>query len=137
MSDVKTIDTSVKEVNYGFGVPEEEEATKHIRVPIPKPKRSKIIKEQKYRCGICDSRILGGNFDVDHLVPVALGGTNHSLNLLAICPTCHGLKSRMVDRNLRFLDVTNVKSEEEREQIIKYVRASLDYAHFVSHMRDS
>jgi 5-methylcytosine-specific restriction endonuclease McrA len=35
----------------------------------------------------------GMNLEVDHIVPLALGGSNSSLNLQTLCRSCHSLKS--------------------------------------------
>lgn len=135
MDEVKTINTDTKEIEFNpdlTSIDSSSSETKNIRVAIPKPQRSEIIKSQSYRCGICDSRILGGNFHVDHLVPVCIGGTNNNINLLAMCPNCHGLKSCMVDRNLRFLGVNSLTTVKARVDLIDYVKASLKYATQVS-----
>lgn len=46
---------------------------------------------QKGRCAYCRA-FLGLDFHVDHIVPVALGGTNDPVNLQLACPNCNVAK---------------------------------------------
>jgi len=48
---------------------------------------------QAYKCAGCDC-LLPPTHEVDHIVPVALGGHNGMGNLQALCRTCHTQKTR-------------------------------------------
>ncbi len=52
-----------------------------------------MLIEAGYRCGVptCRNLLL---LDLHHIVDVAKGGRNDPGNLLALCPTCHGLYTR-------------------------------------------
>jgi 5-methylcytosine-specific restriction endonuclease McrA len=39
--------------------------------------------------------MLGATFEVDHVVELQHGGTNHVNNLMALCPNCHREKGLM------------------------------------------
>lgn len=43
---------------------------------------------QKWRCAWCRVKC-GDNYHVDHIVPIALGGSNSPSNLCIACPTCN------------------------------------------------
>ena len=43
--------------------------------------------------GVCHVCHLAGATEVDHIVPVSLGGTDDPSNLAAICSPCHAKKS--------------------------------------------
>ena len=40
------------------------------------------------KCALCGNT-LGGNVDIDHIVPVKIGGTNEESNLRAVHAACH------------------------------------------------
>ena len=90
-------------------------------------KRAYFIKLQNYKCGICENLIKGGNFEIDHLVPTAYGGVNDDFNLICMCPNCHSLKTKMVDRNIKFIILDN-PTGFCRIKLIKYIKYTIKYA---------
>ena len=62
------------------------------RKAIPTALRRAVIAAAKGRCQACDGPT--DEFEVDHYIPVALGGTNDLSNLQALCPPCHKLKTK-------------------------------------------
>ena len=46
---------------------------------------------QRGKCFYC-GRDVGDNYHVDHVVPLALGGSNGPENLVIACPECNGKK---------------------------------------------
>lgn len=50
-----------------------------------------IWMKQRGRCAYC-RRQLGADYHVDHIVPVAAGGTSEPGNLQFACPDCNGQK---------------------------------------------
>lgn len=53
-----------------------------------------INKRQKYKCAECGVPTRY-TYDVDHIMPLALGGSNAASNLQILCPTCNRSKSAM------------------------------------------
>jgi 5-methylcytosine-specific restriction enzyme A len=52
--------------------------------------RARIAERDGYRCVYC-----GGPFEViDHVVPIAAGGSDHDSNLVACCKACNERKRR-------------------------------------------
>ena len=49
----------------------------------------RILKLQKSTCAACYTKFLGDEYHVDHIVPLALGGSNWASNLQMLCPTCN------------------------------------------------
>ena len=47
---------------------------------------------QRGKCPICKER-LGQNWHLDHIVPIALGGSNTDENVQLLCPTCNLAKN--------------------------------------------
>lgn len=52
-----------------------------------------INKRQKYKCAECGVSTRN-TYDVDHIMPLALGGSNAAINLQILCPTCNRSKSK-------------------------------------------
>lgn len=51
----------------------------------------RLLAVQKGKCAICGKR-LGSKYDVDHITPIAKGGTNWPRNLQILCVTCNRRK---------------------------------------------
>tara|TARA_B100001094_G_C18177630_1_gene798802 strand:- start:1626 stop:1985 length:360 start_codon:yes stop_codon:yes gene_type:complete len=51
-----------------------------------------IASQQKWRCNNCN-KLLDFTFEIDHIKPLYKGGSNILLNLQALCPNCHRLKT--------------------------------------------
>mgnify|MGYP003650262834 FL=1 len=63
-----------------------------------------VAASQRFRCGgdkkrcvrwAVDDGVFGLDaFEIDHQIPLSEGGSNETSNLVAICPSCHAIKSR-------------------------------------------
>ena len=62
------------------------------RKAIPSALRRAVIAAAAGKCQACAEPT--DEFEVDHYVPVALGGTNDLSNLQALCLPCHKVKTR-------------------------------------------
>lgn len=65
----------------------------------------KILIAQSGRCAYC-LKMLGADFQVDHVIPLSKGGSNWPSNLALACPTCNRKKSARLDMK-PFLQVLN------------------------------
>lgn len=63
------------------------------RPNIPLAVRLEVLVEAGYRCAVPACRTILA-IDLHHLEQVAAGGKDTADNLLALCPTCHGLHHR-------------------------------------------
>lgn len=52
-----------------------------------------LFKMQNDKCAWCGNLIDGDNFHLDHVVPIAFGGTNDPHNIVVSCNTCNHTKS--------------------------------------------
>ena len=69
---------------------------KQKRVKLSDFKRRLIAYNQEWKCPgyFCNFQsILPPNFEIDHIQPLHLFGTNCESNLQAMCPTCHSFKT--------------------------------------------
>ena len=53
--------------------------------------RAAIKRRDGHRCVLCDST---HHLEVDHIIPVAFGGTDTADNLRTLCRDCHTAKTR-------------------------------------------
>lgn len=68
------------------------------RLRITTKIRLDLFLDARGRCRSCNSRIAPGQFwDVDHIIPVALGGSNDTANLQVLCRACHRQKTASGD----------------------------------------
>lgn len=57
--------------------------------------RYDILKRDGFQCSLCSASGKDARIQVDHIVPVANGGTNHKSNLRILCFECnHGKKDK-------------------------------------------
>ena len=70
---------------------------------------------QKWTCAACDC-LLPPSYEVDHIVPLALGGGHGLTNLQALCKPCHAQKTRDQRRELLEGARQRRPSEEKRRK---------------------
>ena len=84
-------------------------------------RRKKLVAyQQRYECAACGC-MLPPSYQVDHVVPLALGGTNGLANLQALCLRCHTQKTR--DQRHSLLDAARDRAEEAETAAEKTKRA--------------
>lgn len=59
---------------------------------VPKGQVRKLLVLQEWRCVYCAADLAQTRYHVDHIVPIALGGTNAADNLQILCFKCNGRK---------------------------------------------
>ena len=60
--------------------------------------RLNLFIERQGSCASCQSRIQAGkSWDIDHVLPLALGGSNALQNLQLLCKPCHIQKAATLD----------------------------------------
>ncbi len=64
------------------------------RTYIPQWLRERVTEQAGHRCGYCqaDERYFGTDFEIEHLIPEALGGATAEENLWLACRECNGRK---------------------------------------------
>ena len=61
--------------------------------------RNKVSSRQSWKCNICRN-IFKELIIVDHILPLAKGGSNHLCNLQSLCPECDKLKTGILDNTI-------------------------------------
>lgn len=65
-----------------------------VRARVSDALRRSIARRDGWRCRYCGS--VDGPFEIDHVVPIALGGSNRLHNLVLACQECNGRKGARV-----------------------------------------
>ncbi len=65
---------------------------------VAKRLRARVAKQARYRCGYCLSAeaVTGLALDIEHLIPLALGGTTVEENLWLACSACNSFKGHRI-----------------------------------------
>ena len=62
------------------------------RRPIDPHVRLGVLRRDGYRCGHCFREVDRSLLEIDHIVPLSLGGTDDPSNLQTLCRTCNRRK---------------------------------------------
>lgn len=65
------------------------------RKPLSKRTRFEVFKRDGFRCCYCGASAKTSQLEVDHIIPVSLGGSNDMDNLITSCRNCNGGKSNI------------------------------------------
>jgi hypothetical protein len=61
----------------------------------------KLVKECKGKCNMCGLKF-GNDYEIDHIEPIASGGTNDITNLQCLCISCHREKTTGEHNNSKY-----------------------------------
>ena len=58
--------------------------------------RKDVLRRDRYKCSICKKRFRKAFLDVDHIIPIRMGGKPYEKeNLRTLCKECHKAKSKL------------------------------------------
>jgi 5-methylcytosine-specific restriction endonuclease McrA len=79
-------------------------ADKTPRINIPHEARKYVFDRNGYQCQSChEIELSAKKLQIDHIVPLAQGGTNDISNLQTLCAKCNREKSAKIDIRFRRL----------------------------------
>lgn len=93
---------------------------KRKRKKLSKTLRFEVFKRDSFKCQYCGKSAPEVTLEVDHIIPVAKGGSNEIFNLITSCRDCNAGKSdRKIDDSSILMKQRNQLEEinERREQI--------------------
>lgn len=67
---------------------------------FPANERIAVYSKGKGRCAICGKFVSFDDFTIDHIIPLAKGGTNEMDNLQCTCKVCNSLKQNILPEDL-------------------------------------
>lgn len=101
-------------------------AIKPHRAKFGKTTRQSIYHNSNCRCQICGKLITYEEFTVDHIIPLAKGGTNDMDNLQSSCLRCNKIKADILPddfnetiQNITLYNMTNHYNKSFAKSIIK------------------
>ncbi|AMA07888.1 HNH endonuclease [Picosynechococcus sp. PCC 73109] len=71
------------------------------RLPIPDSVRKYVYQRDNYQCQCCGSRLHETQLSIDHIIPLAKGGSNDISNLQTLCLNCNQKKGTCRDRRFQ------------------------------------
>ena len=80
------------------------------RITFTKEKRESILKTFKFQCNKCKCKLKDGHYDIDHIKPLAKGGTNEDTNLQPLCKMCHNEKTQNEHEDGSFIRINDTES---------------------------
>lgn len=92
------------------------------RKSLSKRTRFEVFKRDGFRCRYCGADPVKTVLNVDHLVPVAGGGTNEPDNLITSCRECNSGKSNVPLESRRYAPTADAATvREHTEQLKEYL----------------
>lgn len=91
------------------------------RKSIPKKIRFEVLKRDSFTCQYCGASAPDVILEVDHIYPVAEGGTNDLMNLITSCRDCNRGKSKTL-----LSDTTVVSKQKKQADDIQKRREQLE-----------
>ncbi|MGY6528730.1 MAG: HNH endonuclease [Cyanobacterium sp.] len=71
------------------------------RIPIPPEVRKYVYQRDNYRCQSCGKPSQETTLNIDHIIPLAKGGSNDISNLQTLCSNCNLQKKDKLDHRFR------------------------------------
>jgi 5-methylcytosine-specific restriction endonuclease McrA len=71
------------------------------RIPIPSEVRKYVFTRDKYQCRSCGKTNQQTQLHIDHIIPLAKGGSNDISNLQTLCVKCNQQKKDKLDLRFR------------------------------------
>jgi len=67
-------------------------------VYIPRELRNRVAEQARHRCGYCltPAALIGAPLEIEHLIPISLGGLTAEENLWLACSFCNNLKGNRI-----------------------------------------
>lgn len=94
--------------------------SKFVRQALGRTMRFEVFKRDSFKCQYCGAEAPSVVLQVDHIHPVAKGGTNEITNLVTACQPCNaGKRDRTLDENTAVAKARSQMEElqERREQL--------------------
>ncbi|MGK7932771.1 MAG: HNH endonuclease [Microcystaceae cyanobacterium] len=67
------------------------------RISIPKSVRKYVFQRNNYQCQSCGKTYQETDLQIDHIIPLAKGGSNDISNLQTLCSRCNQRKKHHFD----------------------------------------
>lgn len=79
------------------------------RIRLSTTRRVKVFEDARGLCHICEQKIFGKEWEVEHVIPLALGGADDESNMRPAHTACHAGKTR--DDNASWTKAKRVRAK--------------------------
>lgn len=117
------------------------------RISLSKSERYEILKRDSFTCQYCGAKAPDVILEVDHIIPVAEGGTNDAFNLITSCRDCNRGKGKKllsdnttIEKQRKQLDDMNAIREQSemmiqwRSELLEVLNTETESAEDYMHM---
>lgn len=99
-----------------------------------KEDRDGILKRFHNKCNECEE-VITDRFEIDHIKPIAQGGTNNEDNLQVLCRSCHKNKSQTEKEDGSYIRIVDTESSFNK-QVQKLMDSDLSFRYaFIEHIK--
>lgn len=84
---------------------------------LSEEEKSELCEQQELTCKTCKKKYIKTEFEYDHIVPLAMGGSNEFANFQALCKGCHLQKTNEERENGDFIKFDEVASTFNEEAL--------------------
>lgn len=106
-------------------------------MPVSRRLRFEILRRDNHQCRYCGAAAPDAKLTVDHVTPVALGGSDDPSNLVTACADCNGGKTSIAPDTATVADVsadalrwTNALRQAAEEREAEYAQSKAAVDHF-------
>ena len=71
------------------------------RINIPKAVKTYVLERDLFQCQNCGKKNAEARLNIDHIIPLATGGSNDISNLQVLCSQCNQKKKHHFDSRYR------------------------------------
>ena len=75
--------------------------SKTPRINIPQSVRKYVLQRDNYQCQSCGKNKTEARLNIDHIIPLATGGSNDISNLQVLCSLCNQQKKHHFDSRFK------------------------------------
>ena len=75
--------------------------SKNPRIKITQSVRKYVLQRNNYQCQSCGKKDTETKLNIDHIIPLARGGSNDISNLQVLCSQCNQRKKHHFDSRFR------------------------------------
>lgn len=71
------------------------------RINLPQPVKKYVLQRNNHQCQSCGKKNTEARLNIDHIIPLAKGGSNDLSNLQVLCSPCNQKKKHHFDSRFR------------------------------------
>lgn len=102
---------------------------RNINREIPRVTQFKVLKRENQICSTCGKAIKDGEYEFDHIIPWAKGGSSDEHNVRLLCRECNRKKGKKFEDEYLVKSVTEHVLEPIKIEIVSFILEVMQFAH--------